>query len=771
MIRPKLQWFVLTVGLLASSMLGQQPAASEPVDLQVQIRSGTGSYRFRIGEVIPIEVLLSSPMPNRYLEPCVLFRESNFGFPQCRFFSRWSFAITPETGWVDYTKEFGGPRTRGGPTFAVPPHYLTTQPVTSSYVLTNRFRFDKPGEYTIHFQLDVGADEEETKAQAHPGGTTVTREIVLQIVPADPGWQKEIVRKGTEAWLGPSPRETDPPPQSLLDYKQARLALCTLGTPEAAGVLAKAVLSSYQEAENCLQRSPSLSAGVEEMRRLLVDPDIAVTPNFFSVLVRLNIEEFRRVGAFVPRQDIVNTERDVLFIVLPRKRGEAQVESLSTVLQNPLRTELSGGGEAFDLPFPPEVIDMAADNFDRLPQDTRELLLEDGWTRIRSPLMLPAVRKVAEAGDGPALLRWRELEPEAATEFIRKELLRPQPRFSSHYLRLPDASLSTQENQIAANFAAFEKLNDDRDLVHSATLLYRYATVADPPTVLPFIDTKLTEWPCSIQIPVLAYLLKVSPQQAAPRVERVLGIPRTEICTSRLLTTLGLLEPGVVLQRIALAQVDTGTVAAVDGATYLRHHAPPELKATIWHELEQWQGHFVSSGGEKRLHNGSATSDDRAAHDLAMELTTAFEAAQGWVLTQDDEKRLDALLDQESLKGLRCRFACGASLGIGPGPGHFTIVGNPHPTEEERDNARESMEYLNSTERLRYRINQYGCADLQTLKDKLLQFPAGSTFGFNPEDFSERDRNELVEIGNFLSEHHYKVDVQGLPFLALNPSH
>src|SRR5580658_237091 len=308
MIRPKLEWLALTVGLLVSSMMGQQLTTSEPTDLQVQFRSVTGSNHFPIGEVIPVEVLLSSTAPNRYLEPCALFRESNFGFPQCRFFSRWSFAITPETGWVDYTKEFGGPRAWGGPTFDVPPHYLTTQPVTSSYVLTNRFRFDKPGEYTIHFQLDVGADDEETKAQAHPHRTTITREIVLQIVPADADWQKEIVRKGTEAWFGPSPRETDPPSQSLLDYKQAKLALCTLGTPEAARVLAKGVLPSYREAENCLQRSPSLSAGIEEMRRLLVDPDIAVTPNFFSVLVRLNIEEFRRVGAFVPSQDIVNTE-------------------------------------------------------------------------------------------------------------------------------------------------------------------------------------------------------------------------------------------------------------------------------------------------------------------------------------------------------------------------------------------------------------------------------------------------------------------------------
>ncbi|MGA3196712.1 MAG: hypothetical protein ABSD39_17065 [Terriglobales bacterium] len=354
----KLKWLAPALVLAGSLTLAQEAGTPSHSDLQVQFRSAAGSNRFRIGEVIPIEVLLSSPKPNRYLEPCALFRESNFGFPQCRFFSRWSFSITPETGWVDYTKEFDGPRTFGGPTFEVPAHYLTAQPVIFSYVLTNRFRFDKPGEYTIHFQLDVGVDDEATKAQAHPRGTTVTREIVLQIVPADPGWQKEIVHQGTEAWLEPSLRET----QSLLDYKRARLALCTLGTPDAAGVLAKAVLSSYQEAENCLQRSPSLSAAVEEMRRLLVDPDIAVTPNFFSVLVRLDAEEFRRVGASVLTQDIVNTERDVLFRSLPRKRGNAQYESLSTVLRNPLRTELNSGGDALDLPFSTEVITAAADN-------------------------------------------------------------------------------------------------------------------------------------------------------------------------------------------------------------------------------------------------------------------------------------------------------------------------------------------------------------------------------------------------------------------------
>ena len=773
MIRPKLAWFALTVGFLASSMLGQQPATSEHADLQVQFRSSTGSNQFRIGEVIPVEVLLSSPTPNRYLEPCALFRESNFGFPQCRFFSLWSFAITPETGWVDYTKAFAGPRTSGGPMFEVPPHYLTTQPVTSSYIITNRFRFDKAGEYAIRLSLDVGFDDENTRVQAHPRSTTLTRELILEIVPAEAEWQKEIVQKGAEAWFGPRPVATDPPSKSLLDYQQAKQALCTLGTAEAARVLAKAVLPADFEARNCLERSPNLSAGIEEMQRLLVDPDVAVTPSFFSGLVGfLNIEESKKVGGLFLSQEVVDKVRDNLFSALPQKRGEAQAVSLATVLQNPPRTKSKPMDGAYDLAFPPSVIAVAATNFERLPSQTQQLLLENGWDRIRSPLMLPAVRHRAEAGDGPALLRWSELEPAAATEFIRKEIVRPQPRFSSYYLRLPDASLpADQENQIAANFAGFASLRDDHDLVHSSTLLYRYATRAVLPTVLPLIDAKLTEWPCSIQVPVLAYLLKVSPEDAAPRIEAVVKARRIQVCTNRFLTTLGSLEPDPALERIALSQVETGGPAAADGAYYLQKHAPPQLKAKIWEQLQTWHQRFVSSGAQKRANGGAWTPEDLVQRDIIMGLTDAFERAQGWVLTHEDAERLQALLGKETTDGLQCIFQCGGHLSVGPGPAEYAIYGQANPTVEEGQYARESMEYLNSVERLRYSINQYQCGDLKSLKNKLVQFPSGSTFVFAYE-FSARDHDELVEISRFLAGHGYKVkNVQNWTFLASNPSH
>lgn len=308
--------------------------------------------------------------------------------------------------------------------------------------------------------------------------------------------------------------------------------------------------------------------------------------------------------------------------------------------------------------------------------------------------------------------------------------------------------------------------------MHSATLLHRYATGAVLPTVLPFIDTKLTQWPCSIQVPVLAYLLKVSPEQAAPRAQKVFGSSRIQVCTTRFLTTLGLLEPGAVLQWIALAQVDAGTSNAQDGAGYLARHAPPGLKPTVWKELKKWHHSYVSSGAEKRWTNGGATTDDTAKHYLVMELTMAFEAAQGWVLTPDDEKQLLALLDPETIKSLRCRFRCSAALSISSEPGPYTIFSGPSPTPEDRDNVNESMEYLNSQERLRYSINQYRCANLKALEEKLLQFPTGSTFVFSSADFTKRDRDELVAISNFLRVHGYKVNnEQNLAFLTDNSSH
>ena len=110
--------------------------------------------------------------------------------------------------------------------------------------------------------------------------------IALEIVAPDPKWQNEVIRKGYEEIAGPSPRPTDPPSPELVQHGEDARGLCILGTPEAARVLAGLLARGHREVQECMERSPSAAAAIEEMERLLVDPDVGLSREFFSDLVR-----------------------------------------------------------------------------------------------------------------------------------------------------------------------------------------------------------------------------------------------------------------------------------------------------------------------------------------------------------------------------------------------------------------------------------------------------------------------------------------------------
>jgi len=778
----------LLLYLLTSAVFAQTPRATEPgppSDLRVDFRVTSGSNRFRMGEEIPLELLVSSTAPNRYLAPCALFRESAFGFPQCPFYTRWTFSLAPADGWADYTKISVSPMLSGGPTFQVPRQDLTAEAEILPYRLTDRFRFDKPGRYRLTLEFTIGVDDETTQPGAGehvaPHSVTVTSELDLEIMPADPAWQKEIVHDGEQAYSQAQPPVTNPPSDDFERYNKATRALCILGTPEAAAVLVAALAQDQQQARTCLERTRDIPAAIAELQRRLVDPAVAVHVTFFQTLVLLqNYEASQKAQLPLLSQSAIDADRDALFASLPKKHGDAQITSLATVLGSPVRANSNGMDLAYDLPFADPVIAATAASFDRLPLDLQRQLLQEAWPRIRSPLMVPVVRRLAEAGSGTALLRWQELDPAEADNFIRVEIARPQPRFSSYYLRLPERSLPAQEQQLAANFISASNESNDQ-LVHAATLLYRYATPAVLPKVLPVIDDKFLGWSCSIQMPLLAYVIKVAPDEAAPRIEKLLASPhRNQQCASRALTTLGALVSGPVLDKIALAEIEAGSPNAADAAHYLEQYGgsavnyvsedrTSPLKQKIWEQLKLEHERLVSTGGEKRMQANAGTPEDGALRELVGALTDAYEKAQAWVLTPADEARLTALLGDETIAGLKCIFHCGGALGVDPGPGEFSIYSNANADWREVQNAREAIEYLDSTERLRYAINQYGCPNMHSLKEKMVQFPPGSTFDF-AYNFSREDRAEIVEIANFLWEHGYKTkNIANWPFLPHDP--
>jgi hypothetical protein len=381
--------------------------------------------------------------------------------------------------------------------------------------------------------------------------------------------------------------------------------------------------------------------------------------------------------------------------------------------------------------------------------------------------MLPLLRRQAEGGDGEALLRWLELDPAPVTAFVRAEIVRPIPRLSAYYLRLPDAELPQQEQEIAANFVALKQVND---LVRSATLLHRYATRNVLEIVLPFIDEKRETWPCYIQYPALAYLLKVAPDVAAPRLRSALREANHGPCnTQTFLTDIGSLEPSPVLDRVALEQIDSAGEFARDGADYLNRYGSANMKVEVWDRLVRSHHEYMASGAEKRFAEGKSTMSDSALGALDHALMDAYVEGLGWTLTPQDVDKLRDLLGEKTKDSVSCRFRCGAPLFINPNPGDFTIS----VWGRERVPWREfPLEYLNPMESVYFSVNQYHCRDVRCLKEKLLQFPPGSSFRFTyPIPSSEQGTSAMVGISDFLWEHGYVVrNPEKRSFLRPDPS-
>lgn len=748
---------ILTATVCCSPLFAQEAAANEPADVKVELRSVTGSNRFQLGEVIPLEFLISSTTPNRYLEPCKMFWESCFGYPQCRFVTLWSFDVIPSTGWTDIG--WHGCKSMGGPTIAVKSSDLTAEPKSYPYTLSSRFRFDTPGKYTVRLSIAVGLDDETNRiakaptSTVKPNSVSKTAEIVLEIVPAGDAWKKTVIEQGIAAWMTGPPANAKPKSPEYLRHEQQTQALCNLGTPEGAVALV-GLLSRGIDTTHCLKNNSNKDIAEAEMRRLLVDPNVGVRPVFFAAYAKLRSRGETKHGEIsaVP-PGVIKDVRDTLFASLPQKTPDAMVQSLETILRNPMNGFWVVPGSSYDLRnrYATEVIAMAAANFDRFSAETQAALLDTDWDHIRSPLMLPVVRRRAEAGDGHALLRWRELDSVAATAFIRQEIIQPEPRFSSLYLRLPDESLPTQEELIAANFVA---LKSAQAQVRAATLLHRYTTRATLPVVLPFIDRNLTEWPCELQIPVLAYMLKVSPGDAQSRVEQViqklhppLYCPRGEFFPS-----LGFMESSPVLDALTAKQIENGTPLASDAAEYLGRYGSAAMKPVVWKQLSLWHKKYVESGAEQRMKTPQYAQGDWQLYDLDSRLRDAYVNAQGWTLSPEEADSLLKLIGEKDRKGLVCAFNCDGQLGLGPAPGNYTIygrvIGPVFPIEARID-------YLMPMETVQYSVNQYQCTSLKALEQKLLQFPPGSTFSVAHTGLLFDEEGEWNTVGEFLKSHGY----------------
>lgn len=345
-------------------------------------------------------------------------------------------------------------------------------------------RFDRPGTYRLSVISQRVADRQPGGRESQPL-QLASNELVLEIVPADPAWQKsELNRARTiiaqHVLAVPPPIEDDARTAALKTLRY-------LGTPNAAREMARLFRSDDNNTKlECmfgLVGSPSRADGLKEMKQLLAAPDFPVNETFLSTMALLSLDpEASPQQQPSRREDNLNQLAEELLRALPQKTGVALAISTDTALS------LKHGQ------LPPDMRQKISEQivplFELLPIEAKTKWLETRWDQVKGPEWLPLLQKIAsEYTDFPipnethayqslelsaaALTDWYQLDRIGARQAVITEIERPKPRFSAATLGiLPDSVLPEAEQLIAEHFI---NTTDSYAEAKLAALLVRYA--------------------------------------------------------------------------------------------------------------------------------------------------------------------------------------------------------------------------------------------------------------------------------------------------------
>jgi hypothetical protein len=305
------------------------PVPSHAPQLTVTIRNNQSS--FHIGEIIPLDLAFTSSSPNTYqLDTATYDLSGRLGEDQ--------FVVDPSNGSDDplhlYFRAFKGFIAGGLRGFKG----LSTTPATIHADLNEWVRFKAAGQY----RLTVMSNRVSKVGSNEFGNPTVTsNSVTLTILPATKEWQDATLKSAVQ-FLD----STKPPVVPALDpagsRTQAVKTLRYLGTPGAAREMARRMTGAVSDWDLAagLMGSPARSVALEEMKKLLVDPNFPVNGRFLSTMSVLALPDGIVDNIPEERAEIETQFRQELVSALPQKQGAALAVSNNTII-----------GTAVSLPF------------------------------------------------------------------------------------------------------------------------------------------------------------------------------------------------------------------------------------------------------------------------------------------------------------------------------------------------------------------------------------------------------------------------------------
>jgi hypothetical protein len=725
---------LLALFLFVGISIGHTCAQSTPpVDPNVVLKVSLAKDQreFRIGETIPLQLSFTSSVKNQYqVNGAQYDRSGRMGYEQ--------FNISPSEGSIDPLPGLVG--SMGGLTSF---QFLTTEPWTIKLNLNEWVRFTQPGEY----RLVVSSNRVGVRNPSSPSGTSAvtarSNEITLKIVRGEPAWQKRIFDDAV-AILD---RESNGPDQKPT-RRQALETLRFLGTADAARELVKRMRGQDPGGLDyvCMLgiiSSPERSVARTALEEALADPDHPIDALFLYALrtVSSNTNANNANWRETQQEDL-----EPLLAALPAKRGQALSISVSTALNEALNSN------AVPQQTTEKLMTQVVALFDKLPLSEQNTLLGFRWEKIKSPALLPIVKRYAQAYrdfpemraepayelrqlSGTALKRWYELDPAGARSAIITEISRPRPRYDARVLGLlPDKTLPEVDFVLAENFRAAKDYDGESNV---ASLIARYATDAILPQVIEQLDPQIGKWACNIQNPLLAYVLRASPDSAGSLIRKAIAARGKgfSACNHDLFQIVSEIHYDPILEDIAIESLNDSDPEVVrTAATMLGKFGSPAAEPALLKRYASWSEQWA--GRETQLDKifSDGFNGDNDQLTLGLNLTQALGTGRAWL---SDKAALQRLSQQTKVRRVRQQLE------------DYVKLWDNEPLTISID----------PSFGFHAQVVQYEFQSIDALEEKLTQFASGTKFTIATATTESPTSNTVPELRKFLISHGMTVVV------------
>ncbi|MDP9267165.1 MAG: hypothetical protein M3P27_02425 [Acidobacteriota bacterium] len=726
----------LLIGSMAPGSARAQADAAINTDVVLRVELASGQREFHLGEAIPLTLTFSSTVKDRYqLNTAQYDRSGRMEYEH--------FSVSPGDGAVDPLAGRKSP-IGGGLTGY---QFLGSKPWTLQLNVNEWVRFTRPGEYRLTTTSRRISVKDPTSVIGASAITVRGNDVVLRIVPANAAWQKSVLNRA-DATLAERPPTNPAEIDAYVRSRRTALeALRFLGTRDAIRELAKRMPEEELGGLEwvCLLGlvgAPDRAFARAALEDSLRDPDHAINGNFLYALRTLNsppgeVEDWREIQRKVVEQ---------LISTLSTKRGKALSVSLGTAVNE------AWNGAPLPSATVEKLVQQFVARFDQLPLAEQNMLLTYRWDKVAGPAMLPILRRYAQnykEGGNPqdpegyqsrqlsasALQHWYELDPAGARPAIIREISKAQPRYDARVLGiLPDKTLPEVEGLLAEHFVVSDDLVTSSRL---ASLIARYGSDAILPQVVGKIDPQIGKWACDIQSPALAYVLRVSPALARPRIEKALAAREFTGCSHTLFQTISEIHYDPVLEEIGVAALDDADPqVAMTAATMLGRFGSAAVEETLWQHYLSWSARW--QGREAELDLTFAEMHGDRVHELGLgeNLLSALASGRSWLA---DEGRLRQLAQITRVRRLHQQLDGYLKIWAKQ-PLTITVVHNGGLSSFEA------------------RVAQYQPRTMEEVEEKVGQFPRGTKFYVATSATpSPADRESVARLREFLNRHGFVV--------------